>query len=112
MPSKLTRDGAIHLVQRIMRLDYADHAELNDWLDQLEGDLGYPDISELIFAIGPELTAAEVVDAATSYRPVEPRQSPGAWRHRWLSFLVFMPALPFRFRRWSRRMLYSCRAGS
>ncbi|MEU7950640.1 e9imm peptide [Micromonospora chalcea] len=73
MPAKLTRDEAIHLVQRIMRLDYADHAELNDWLDRLERDLDYPDISELIFAVNPELTAAEVVDAATSYRPMEPR---------------------------------------
>ncbi|MER5332532.1 hypothetical protein [Micromonospora sp. NPDC002717] len=32
MPAKLTRDEAIHLVDRIMRLDYADDAELNDWL--------------------------------------------------------------------------------
>ncbi|WP_431874084.1 hypothetical protein [Micromonospora marina] len=91
-----------------MRLDYADHAELNDWLDQLERDLDYPDISELIFAVNPELTAAEAVDAATSYRPMDPRQSPGTWRPQSL----FLPALSLRFRRWSRRMLHSCRAGS
>ncbi|MCG5450763.1 e9imm peptide [Micromonospora hortensis] len=78
MPAKLTRDEAIHLVQRIMHLDYANHAELNDWLDQLERDLDYPDISELIFAVNPELTAAEVVDKATCYRPTEPAQPPRA----------------------------------
>ncbi|MEV4847878.1 hypothetical protein AB0K20_32335 [Micromonospora matsumotoense] len=62
-----------------MRLDYADHAELNDWLDRLERDLDYPDISELIFAVNPELTAAEVVDRATAYRPTElPEGDPGS----------------------------------
>ncbi|MGC4860012.1 e9imm peptide [Micromonospora sp. DT41] len=77
MAAKLSRDEATHLVQRIMRFEYADHAELNDWLDQLEHDLDYPDISELIFAVNPELTAAEVVDKATGYRPTEPAQPPG-----------------------------------
>ncbi|MGC4852259.1 e9imm peptide [Micromonospora sp. DT4] len=78
MPGKLTRDEAIRLVTLIMKLDYADHAELNDWLDWLERDLDYPDISELIFAVNPELTAAEVVDRAAAYRPTElPEGGPG-----------------------------------
>ncbi|TDC60863.1 e9imm peptide [Micromonospora sp. KC207] len=78
MPGKLTRDEAIRLVTLIMRLDYADHAELNDWLDRLERDLDYPDISEMIFAVNPELTAAEVVDRASAYRPAElPEAAPG-----------------------------------
>ncbi|MCZ7421679.1 e9imm peptide [Verrucosispora sp. WMMA2121] len=77
MPAKLTRDEAIHLVGRIMRLDYADDAELNDWLDRLERDLGYPDISDLIFTVAPELTPAEVVDRASAYQPIPMRST--AW---------------------------------
>ncbi|MFG1845654.1 e9imm peptide [Micromonospora carbonacea] len=76
MPAKLTRDEAIHLVERIMRLDYADDTELNDWLDRLERDLVCPDVSELIFNVMPELTAAEVVDRALAYQPVEMRAIP------------------------------------
>ena len=71
LPGKLTRDEAVRLVTLIMRLDYADHAELNNSLNRLERDLDYPDISELIFAVNPELTAAQVVDRATAYRPTE-----------------------------------------
>jgi hypothetical protein len=51
LPTKLTRDEAIVLVGRIMSLDYADNAELNVLLDQLERGLVYPDISELIFSV-------------------------------------------------------------
>ncbi|MFI6161263.1 e9imm peptide [Micromonospora haikouensis] len=76
MPAKLTRNEAVALVERIMRLDYADDAELNDWLDRLERDLVYPDVSELIFSIMPEMTAAEVVDRALAYRPFEMRVAP------------------------------------
>ncbi|KKK05679.1 e9imm peptide [Micromonospora sp. HK10] len=76
MPAKLTRDEAVVLVERIMRLDYADDAELNDWLDRLERDLGYPDISGLIFTVTPELTPAEVVDRASAYQPIAMRSTP------------------------------------
>ncbi|MEH0970016.1 e9imm peptide [Micromonospora sp. CPCC 205546] len=76
MPAKLTRDEAIHLVERIMRLDYADNAELNDWLDRLERDLGYLDISDLIFTVVPELTPAEIVDRASAYEPIAMRTTP------------------------------------
>ncbi|WP_431916826.1 e9imm peptide [Micromonospora wenchangensis] len=70
MPAKLTRDEAVALVERIMRLDYADDGELNDWLDGLERDLACPDVSSLIFTTAPELTATEVVDRALAYRPI------------------------------------------
>ncbi|MEU8045138.1 e9imm peptide [Micromonospora echinofusca] len=76
MPAKLTRNEAIQLVERIMRLDYADDAELYDWLDRLERDLGYPDISDLIFTVASELTPVEVVDRASAYRPIALRSVP------------------------------------
>ncbi|WP_446212062.1 e9imm peptide [Micromonospora sp. IBSANI012] len=77
LPTKLTRDEAIVLVERIMSLGYADNAELNVLLDQLERGLVYPDISELIFSV-PELTATEVVDRASAYEPMEIRSGPWA----------------------------------
>ncbi|WP_194822801.1 e9imm peptide [Micromonospora sp. S-DT3-3-22] len=76
MPAKLTRDEAVVLVERIMRLDYADDGELNDWLDSLERDLVCPDVSDLIFTTTPELTATEVVDRALAYRPIAMRATP------------------------------------
>ncbi|GAA5176982.1 hypothetical protein GCM10023322_00490 [Rugosimonospora acidiphila] len=68
---ELTRDEAVVLVGRIISLDYADDVELNSWLDQLERDLVYPGVSELIFTIDPQLTAAEVVDRALAYQPIK-----------------------------------------
>ncbi|MBW4704051.1 MULTISPECIES: e9imm peptide [unclassified Micromonospora] len=76
MPAKLTRDEAVALVERIMRLDYADDGELNDWLDRLARDLVCPDVSDLIFTTTPELTATEVVDRALAYRPIVLKATP------------------------------------
>ncbi|TYC25791.1 e9imm peptide [Micromonospora sp. MP36] len=78
MAPKLTRDEAIALVERIMRGDYADDAEANGWLDQLDRDLVCPggSVSGLIFWTAPELTAAEVVDRALAYQPIEMRSTP------------------------------------
>ncbi|MEU4677301.1 e9imm peptide [Micromonospora sp. NPDC023737] len=59
-----------------MRYDFADFAERGDWLDRLERDLGYPDISDLIYAVTPELTTAEVVDRASAYQPIARRSTP------------------------------------
>ncbi|WP_234038809.1 e9imm peptide [Micromonospora coerulea] len=78
LAAKLTRDEAIVLVERIMRGDYADDAEADGWLDQLERDLVCPDgsVSGLIFWTDPELTAAEVVDRALAYQPIQMRSTP------------------------------------
>ncbi|MBO4159563.1 e9imm peptide [Micromonospora antibiotica] len=76
MPAKLTRDEAVALVERIMRLDYADDGELNYWLDRLARDLVCPDVSDLIFTTTPELTATEVVDRALAYRPIVLQATP------------------------------------
>ncbi|MFR9778553.1 e9imm peptide [Micromonospora sp. MS34] len=78
LAAKLTRDEAIALVERIMSVDYADDDELGGWLDQLERDLVCPDgyVSGLIFWTDPELTAAEVVDRALAYQPIQMRSTP------------------------------------
>lgn len=76
LPAKLTRDEAIVLAERIMSLDYMDDAELNSLLHQLERDLDYPDIAELIFSV-PELTASEVVDRAAACEPSGMQSGPG-----------------------------------
>ncbi|MET7751719.1 e9imm peptide [Micromonospora sp. NPDC005367] len=76
MPAKLTRDEAVVLVERIMRYDFADFAERDDWLDRLERDLGYPDISDLIFTVNPELAATEVVDRALDDQSIQMQATP------------------------------------
>ncbi|MFF4894609.1 e9imm peptide [Micromonospora chersina] len=82
LAAKLTRDEAIALVERIMSIDYADDDELGGWLDQLERDLVCPDgyVSDLIFWNDPELTAAEVVDRALAYQPIQMRSTPWTTR--------------------------------
>ncbi|ADU05656.1 e9imm peptide [Micromonospora aurantiaca] len=78
MAAELTRDEAIALVERIMSVDYADEGELGGWLDQLERDLVCPGgyVSNLIYWSDPELTAAEVVDRALAYQPIQMRSTP------------------------------------
>ncbi|MEU0960980.1 e9imm peptide [Micromonospora aurantiaca] len=78
MAAELTRDEAIALVERIMSVDYADDGELGGWLNQLERDLVCPGgyVSNLIYWSDPELTAAEVVDRALAYQPIQMRSTP------------------------------------
>jgi len=78
LAAELTRDEAIALVERIMSVDYADDGELGGWLDQLERDLACPGgyVSNLIYWSDPELTAAEVVDRALAYQPIQMRSTP------------------------------------
>ncbi|MGY4899512.1 e9imm peptide [Micromonospora aurantiaca (nom. illeg.)] len=78
MAAELTRDEAIALVERIMSVDYADEGELGGWLNQLERDLVCPGgyVSNLIYWSDPELTAAEVVDRALAYQPIQMRSTP------------------------------------
>ncbi|GGR88458.1 hypothetical protein GCM10010169_35910 [Micromonospora fulviviridis] len=78
LAATLARDEAIALVERIMRGDYVDDAELGGWLHQLERDLACPggSVSDLIFCSDPELTAAEVVDRALAYQPIVMRSTP------------------------------------
>ncbi|MCM0674102.1 e9imm peptide [Micromonospora phytophila] len=78
MAANLTRDEAIALVERIMSGDHADDAEVDSWLDQLMRDLVCPDISGLMFWTDPGLTAAEVVDRALAYQPIEMQSTPWA----------------------------------
>lgn len=78
MAAELTRDEAIALVERIMSVDYADEGKLGGWLNQLERDLVCPGgyVSNLIYWSDPELTAAEVVDRALAYQPIQMRSTP------------------------------------
>ena len=68
---RISRAVAIELVQRIMDGDGSDE-QVMFWLDELKRCLVCPHISDLIFWAGdPEPTAAEVVDRALAYRPIE-----------------------------------------
>ncbi|MFJ7086366.1 e9imm peptide [Streptomyces griseus] len=68
-----TRSQAVALVQRIMDGDCASEDELDGWLENLDQALACPHgyVSDLIhWPPEGELTAAEVVDRALSYRPI------------------------------------------
>lgn len=70
----LSRAEAVALVQRIMEADYASEDEVNDWLDRLDRALSCPSghVSGLVFwPPERELSAEEVVDQASAYRPID-----------------------------------------
>jgi len=57
-----------------MDADYVDDSEASDWLEALSRAFGCPPgyVSDLIFwPAGAAPTAAEVVDQAVAYRPIE-----------------------------------------
>jgi hypothetical protein len=73
-----TREQLIELVERIRRAEGETEEEADRLIDLFEANVPRPDASDLIFwpelALGAEypgreLTSAEVVDLALSYRP-------------------------------------------
>jgi hypothetical protein len=77
---RLSRDELIELVERIMRAEGETQEEADRLVELFEASVPRPDASDLIFwpklalgdaSPGRELTAAEVVDLALSYRPIE-----------------------------------------
>ncbi|MEU8675549.1 e9imm peptide [Streptomyces sp. NPDC048560] len=70
---KMSRTGAVALVQRVMDADYASEDEADGWLDMLDRALACPSghVSGLIFwPPKRELSADEVVDQALAYRAI------------------------------------------
>lgn len=69
------REQLISLVQRIMDRDFSSDAEVDALVGEFEAAVVRPGAASLIFWSGHEFdhepTAAEVVDRALSYRPIE-----------------------------------------
>lgn len=69
------RERLIGLVQRIMDGDYSDGEEVDCLVAEFAAAVLHPDASSLIFwpsdGFDREPTAAQVVDRALSYRPIE-----------------------------------------
>lgn len=69
------RERLIVLVQRIMDGDHSNEGELDNLVAEFEAAVLYPRASSLIFWPSDEFdhepTAAQVVDRALSYRPIE-----------------------------------------
>ncbi|MEU8975139.1 e9imm peptide [Streptomyces monashensis] len=68
----MARETAVALVQKVMDANYAEEAEAEQILEELDRAFGCPSgyVSDLIFwPKGPEATAAEVVDQALEYQP-------------------------------------------
>ncbi|MGW8489490.1 e9imm peptide [Streptomyces sp. NPDC055886] len=69
----MSRTEAVALVQRIMDADHSSEEEVDGWLGMLDRALSCPTghVSDLIFwPPEQDLSAAEVVEQALSYRPV------------------------------------------
>jgi len=75
-PSRMTqRDQLIRLVQLIKDGDYSSDEEVDNLVAEFEAAVPYPGASSLIFWPSDEFdrepTAAQVVDLALSYRPID-----------------------------------------
>src|SRR5262245_48544951 len=66
---RLTRDEMIHLVERLQRGE-GNGTQLSEWLDALKRSIPNPNVSELIFS-DEDLTAEQIIDRASTYRPIE-----------------------------------------
>ncbi|HYO69712.1 MAG TPA: bacteriocin immunity protein [Archangium sp.] len=68
--SKLSREQLIEIARKLLS-GGGDDAEVTSWIDELQANVPYPGVSDLIFY--PEgnrdPTPEEVVDKALSYKP-------------------------------------------
>ncbi len=70
MSSQSERELLIGLVTKIMNCDGSDE-EIDSWLDQAQGLVKHPSLSDLIFYPEQEdTTPEEIVDEALSYKPL------------------------------------------
>jgi hypothetical protein len=65
---RLSRDEMIHLIERLLRGEGGDD-EASAWLDALARSIPNPHISDLIFRGEADLTAEQILDRASRYRP-------------------------------------------
>jgi len=66
---KRTREELVCLVQRIMHSDGTE-AEIDEMVREVEENVSYTNVSDLIFYPEKEMTAEEIVDKALSYKPL------------------------------------------
>lgn len=64
----MSKHELIELIKRIRRCDGTEE-EIDDMIAELEKNVIYPEVSDLIFY--SEKTAEEIVDLALSYKPVQ-----------------------------------------
>ncbi len=71
--SKLDREQLIEIARRLVSGD-GDDAEVAAWIRELQANVPYPGVSDLIFYPegGRTPTPEEVVDKALSYKPSTP----------------------------------------
>lgn len=67
---RLTRTEMIELIERLMRGE-GDDDEARAWIEALERSIPNPHILDLFFYDRSELTAEQILDKASAYRPIE-----------------------------------------
>jgi hypothetical protein len=67
----MEREELIQLVERVMAGEGDSEEEHDELVDMLESNVTHPGVVGLIYYPEREMTAAEIVDEALAYRPVE-----------------------------------------
>jgi hypothetical protein len=76
LPKVTNREELIAIVQRVLDMGYTEE-QMPQILDLLVRSTGCPEVSNLIFWPKRDTTAAEIVDAARSHRPIILRDAHG-----------------------------------
>lgn len=69
MRAPMNRDELIALVQRVIRMDYANDDECNQLIEELQRQVLDPQVCDYIYWPDREMTAADIVDRALAYQP-------------------------------------------
>ena len=70
MASRKSREQLIGITQALIDAELPEE-ELNSLIEDLEMSVPHPEVTDLIYYHDPKLSAAEIVDRALAYRPVE-----------------------------------------
>lgn len=65
----MTKDELIDLVTKICNVCGSEE-EIDNWLDILEKETGYPEVSDYIYWNKDNLSPKQIVDKVLSYKPI------------------------------------------
>lgn len=65
--ARFSRDELVELVRKILACEGTEE-EVDEWQDLLEQNVPHPEVSDLMYFSGREMTPEEIVDEALAYR--------------------------------------------
>ena len=66
----MTREELISLVEKIVKVEGTEE-EIDRMLDDLQANVPYPGVSDLIYWNEDDLTPVQIVEKALSYKPIQ-----------------------------------------